>query len=133
MLYTNFLLLSFDWLVSKRKTKDKQRIDKGTGEVVHGVKMGSEKWVHLDYLDAGANICLTASYQATILGFESKGLSREEAKHLLKRSVVIAYEASEIYADKSSKSSLEFVESGQPSRRPVLIAASIWQLWSFSG
>ncbi|CAI0465849.1 unnamed protein product [Linum tenue] len=81
--------------------------------------------VHLDYLDAGANIILTASYQATIQGFESKGMSREEAEHLLKRSVEIACEAREIYADKSRKSSWEFVESGQASRRPVLIAASI--------
>ncbi|CAL1411294.1 unnamed protein product [Linum trigynum] len=74
---------------------------------------------------------MTASYQATIQGFKSKGLSREEAEHLLKRSVEIAYEAREISADKSSKSSWEFVDSGQPSRRPVLIATSFGSYGAF--
>ncbi|CAN0857066.1 Homocysteine S-methyltransferase 3 [Linum grandiflorum] len=81
--------------------------------------------VHLDYLDAGANIILTASYQATIQGFESKGLPKEEAEHLLTRSVEIACEAREIYADKASQSSWDLVANGQISRRPVLVAASI--------
>ncbi|KAM1742678.1 hypothetical protein ACFX1R_013852 [Malus domestica] len=69
--------------------------------------------VHLDYLDAGANIILTASYQATIQGFEAKGFSKEEAKDLLRKSVEIAIEAREIYYDKFQ------------SRRPVLVAASL--------
>ncbi|CAN1129109.1 Homocysteine S-methyltransferase 3 [Linum perenne] len=81
--------------------------------------------VHLDYLDAGANIILTASYQATIQGFESKGLPKEEAEHLLTRSVEIACEAREIYADKASQSSWDLVANGHVSRRPVLVAASI--------
>ncbi|KAF9586997.1 hypothetical protein IFM89_039776, partial [Coptis chinensis] len=49
--------------------------------------------VHLDYLEAGADIILTASYQATIQGFESKGLSKEDSETLLQRSVKIACEA----------------------------------------
>ncbi|KAJ4838232.1 Catalyzes methyl transfer from S-methylmethionine (SMM) to adenosyl-L-homocysteine (AdoMet) [Turnera subulata] len=81
--------------------------------------------VHLDYLDAGANIILTASYQATIQGFEAKGLSRIEAETLLRRSVEIACEAREIYFDKCTKGSWDFVEDGRSSRRPVLVAASI--------
>ncbi|KDP40214.1 hypothetical protein JCGZ_02212 [Jatropha curcas] len=81
--------------------------------------------VHLDYLDAGANIILTASYQATIQGFEAKGLSREEAELLLRRSVEIACEAREIYYDNCSKSSWDFMESGNVTRRPILVAASI--------
>ncbi|KAJ6324079.1 hypothetical protein OIU76_011392 [Salix suchowensis] len=81
--------------------------------------------VHLDYLDAGANIILTASYQATIQGFVAKGLSEEEAESLLRRSVEIACEAREIYYDKSTTGSWDYIECGNISRRPVLIAASI--------
>nr|TKR83699.1 homocysteine S-methyltransferase 3 [Populus alba] len=82
--------------------------------------------VHLDYLHAGANIIITASYQATIQGFVAKGLSEEEAELLLRRSVEIACEAREIYYDKcTTKGSLDYIESGNVSRRPVLVAASI--------
>ncbi|KAH7522278.1 hypothetical protein FEM48_Zijuj07G0121400 [Ziziphus jujuba var. spinosa] len=81
--------------------------------------------VHLDYLDAGANIIITASYQATIQGFEAKGLSREEGEVLLRRSVEIAREAREIYYDRWTKDSWDFVEAGNISRRPILIAASV--------
>ncbi|XP_044498281.1 homocysteine S-methyltransferase 3-like isoform X2 [Mangifera indica] len=69
--------------------------------------------VHLDYLDAGANIILTASYQATIQGFEAKGLSTEEAEGLIRKSVEIACEARQSYYDRCT------------SRRPVLVAASV--------
>ncbi|XP_040374956.1 homocysteine S-methyltransferase 3 [Rosa chinensis] len=81
--------------------------------------------VHLDYLDAGANIIITASYQATIQGFEAKGFSKEEAKALLRKSVEIAIEAREIYYDKCTKGSWDFVDTGKPSRHPVLVAASV--------
>lgn len=81
--------------------------------------------MHLDYLDAGANIILTASYQATIQGFEAKGLSLIEAETSLRRSVEIALEAREIYYDKCTKGSWDVAENGKSSRRPVLVAASI--------
>ncbi|KAK1592514.1 hypothetical protein Q3G72_026196 [Acer saccharum] len=81
--------------------------------------------VHLDYIDAGANIILTASYQATIQGFEAKGYSTEEAEGLLRRSVEIACEARDIYYDRCSKDSCDFIDNGSASRRPVLIAASV--------
>ncbi|KAJ7954853.1 Homocysteine S-methyltransferase [Quillaja saponaria] len=81
--------------------------------------------VHLDYLDAGANIIITASYQATIQGFEAKGLSREEGETLLRRSVEIAYEAREIYYDMCTKSSSDYIQDGKLSRRPILVAASV--------
>ncbi|XXG81505.1 hypothetical protein AAC387_Pa09g2122 [Persea americana] len=51
------------------------------------------KRVHLEYLEAGADIIVTSSYQATLPGFLSKGLSIEEGKLLLKRSVQLALEA----------------------------------------
>ncbi|KAJ9700403.1 hypothetical protein PVL29_005959 [Vitis rotundifolia] len=74
--------------------------------------------VHLDYLEAGASIIITASYQATIQGFEAKGLSREEAEALLRRSVEIACEARDIYHERCAKGTcLE--------QRPILVAASV--------
>ncbi|KAJ6725989.1 hypothetical protein OIU79_004197 [Salix purpurea] len=81
--------------------------------------------VHLDYLHAGASIIITASYQATIQGFVAKGLSEEEAELLLRRSVEIACEAREIYFEKCTEGSFDYIESGNISRRPVLVAASI--------
>lgn len=50
------------------------------------------KQVHLDYFTAGADCAITASYQATIEGFERRGLSENEALELIRRSVQIAVE-----------------------------------------
>lgn len=49
--------------------------------------------VHLDYFNAGADIAITASYQATVDGFAKRGLSREQALDLMKKSVQLAQEA----------------------------------------
>lgn len=49
--------------------------------------------VHLEYLEAGADILVSSSYQATIPGFVSRGLSIEEAVSLLEKSVKLAVEA----------------------------------------
>ncbi|KAG7992021.1 hypothetical protein I3843_02G106900 [Carya illinoinensis] len=81
--------------------------------------------VHLDYLDAGANIILTASYQATIQGFEAKGFSREAAEALLRKSVEIACEAREMYYDQCAKESWDLMENVKNSRRPILVGASV--------
>ncbi|CAL9073171.1 unnamed protein product [Musa textilis] len=51
------------------------------------------KQVHLQYLEAGADVLVTSSYQATIPGFLSKGLSIEEGEWLLQQSVKLALEA----------------------------------------
>lgn len=76
-------------------------------------------------MDAGANIILTASYQATIPGFVAKGYSTEVAESLLRRSVEIACEARNVYYDRCTKGSLDFVDNAITSTRPVLVAASI--------
>ncbi|PIA45015.1 hypothetical protein AQUCO_01700520v1 [Aquilegia coerulea] len=82
--------------------------------------------VHLDYLEAGASIIITASYQATIQGFEAKGLSRQESEALLKKSVEIALEARDIfYGSHTERSSDDFGNERTHQRRPVLVAASI--------
>ena len=36
------------------------------------------KAVHRDYFEAGADVCTSASYQATVEGFEAKGFTRSE-------------------------------------------------------
>ncbi|KAL6847083.1 hypothetical protein ACP4OV_022936 [Aristida adscensionis] len=74
--------------------------------------------VHLDYLEAGANIIASASYQATIQGFEAKGFSKEESENLLTKSVEIAREAREIFVKEHS-------DQSTPIQQPILVAASI--------
>lgn len=53
--------------------------------------------VHLDYLRAGADCIIAASYQATIEGFVSTGLTAAEASGLLTKAVELAREAREIF------------------------------------
>lgn len=89
--------------------------------------------VHLDYLEAGANVIISASYQATIQGFEAKGLSVEEAETLIKRSVEIACEAREIYLQRCAKGYWDFFDSPKIDRHPVLVAAFSRQLWCLFG
>ncbi|EOA24385.1 hypothetical protein CARUB_v10017635mg [Capsella rubella] len=61
------------------------------------------KRVHMEYLEAGADIVVTSSYQATIPGFVSRGLSVEESESLLQKSVNLAVEARDKFWDKVSK------------------------------
>ncbi len=49
--------------------------------------------VHLDYFNNGADIAITASYQATVEGFAKRGLSRQQSLDLIKKSVRLAQEA----------------------------------------
>ncbi|KAL0414498.1 UNVERIFIED_CONTAM: Homocysteine S-methyltransferase 3 [Sesamum radiatum] len=82
--------------------------------------------VHLDYLEAGANIIISASYQATVQGFEAKGFSMKEGEALLEKSVKIACEARDIYYNRATKGSWDI--SGDVLTRqqhPVLVAASV--------
>ena len=49
--------------------------------------------VHLEYLRAGADCVVSASYQATCEGFTKRGLSRSASMGLIERSVDLAKEA----------------------------------------
>ena len=49
--------------------------------------------VHLDYFNSGADIAITASYQATVEGFAKRGLNRGQALELIKKSVQLARDA----------------------------------------
>ncbi len=51
--------------------------------------------VHADYFAAGADVTISASYQASFEGFAERGLSREEAADLMRRSVELAREAAD--------------------------------------
>jgi homocysteine S-methyltransferase len=48
---------------------------------------------HLAYFEAGADVAITSSYQATFEGFAKRGISRERAAELLTTSVELAREA----------------------------------------
>ncbi|KAL9395809.1 hypothetical protein Peur_010062 [Populus x canadensis] len=82
--------------------------------------------VHLDYLEAGADIIITASYQATIQGFEAKGFSRGDSEALLRKCVVIACEARDIYYGRCREGSPDGSDDGRVLKhRPILVAASV--------
>ena len=55
--------------------------------------------VHFDYFNAGADCAITASYQATPLGFAQKGISLAESINLIKQSVTLAQQAKQQYLD----------------------------------
>ena len=71
--------------------------------------------VHFDYLDAGADCVISASYQATVDGFVRRGHSDDEAVDLLRRSVRLAAQARDAFASTAA---------GRQRLRP-LVAASI--------
>ncbi|MEU9434767.1 homocysteine S-methyltransferase [Streptomyces sp. NPDC048252] len=48
---------------------------------------------HLAYFEAGANVAITSSYQATFEGFAKRGIDHDEAARLLALSVELAQEA----------------------------------------
>lgn len=71
---------------------------------------------HLTFLRAGADCIISASYQATVTGFRSFGLSEWEAVELLRLSVTLAIEArDEFWGDPLNQSG----------RQRPLVAASI--------
>ncbi|XP_021749284.1 homocysteine S-methyltransferase 1-like [Chenopodium quinoa] len=76
------------------------------------------KRVHLEYLEAGADVLVTSSYQATIPGFLSRGLSMQEAESLLEKSVRLAIDARDEFWNAVNKKS-------ENSYNRALVAASV--------
>lgn len=72
--------------------------------------------LHEDYLSAGADCVITASYQATFAGLEARGLSRTEAAKVFQRSVALACQARDTFWTRSG---------GRDGRPRPLVAASI--------
>lgn len=73
--------------------------------------------VHVDYFNAGADIAITASYQATPLGLAARGLGEEEAVGLIGKSVVLAREARDEVLQQEQDAGRE--------RRRLLVAGSV--------
>lgn len=72
--------------------------------------------VHDDYLEAGADCLTSASYQASVSGFERRGLGRHDAVALLVRAVDLALAARDrFWADPAHR----------PGRLRPLVAASV--------
>lgn len=72
--------------------------------------------VHLDYYWAGADCSTSASYQATISGFISRGMTETEAIELLRLSVRLVREARDEFWS---------IPANRPRRLRPLVAASI--------
>ena len=51
--------------------------------------------VHEAFFEAGADVAISASYQASFSGFADRGIEAEEAASLMRRSVALAREAAE--------------------------------------
>ena len=72
--------------------------------------------VHADYLSVGADCIITASYQASILGFLQQGYSETQAIDLLHKSVELAITSRDMFWTKTQH---------PPDRLRPLVAASI--------
>ena len=77
--------------------------------------------VHLDYLRAGADCVVSASYQATFEGFASQGLVDRQTESLLRRSVSLALEARRTF----------WAENRDSARLRPLVAASVGPYGAF--
>ncbi|MER6349412.1 homocysteine S-methyltransferase [Streptomyces sp. NPDC001595] len=75
---------------------------------------------HLAYFEAGAQVAITASYQATFEGFAHRGIDRARAAELLTLSVELAREA----AREATRSAARRAPSGDIAR-PLWVAASV--------
>ena len=78
--------------------------------------------VHRSYLEAGADCIISASYQASVDGFISEGLSLKEAEFLIKKTVTIACEARNDFLN---------TNNDNKSRIKPIIAASIGPYGAF--
>jgi homocysteine S-methyltransferase len=78
--------------------------------------------VHDAYLRAGADCLVTASYQATLVGFERRGVPRDEAIGLIRRAVAIACAARDRFWA---------VEANRTDRVRPLVAASVGPYGAF--
>ena len=74
--------------------------------------------VHADYLWAGADCIITASYQATIPGFETRGLTTDQARALIDLAVELAVEERDRYWS-------QLAETERAQRLRPLVAASV--------
>jgi S-methylmethionine-dependent homocysteine/selenocysteine methylase len=80
------------------------------------------KQTHLDYYRAGANVAITASYQASIPGLvKHLSLSEDEAKEVVRKSVELAQKARDEYV----------AETNEDVRSKLFIAGSVGPYGAF--
>ncbi|QKV92094.1 homocysteine S-methyltransferase [Streptomyces sp. NA02950] len=85
---------------------------------------GQIEAAHTAYARAGAQVLITSSYQATYEGFARRGVGREEATELLRRSVRLARSAAE-EAGGGEAGGGEPGPAGAPGAGPGWVAASV--------
>jgi len=73
---------------------------------------GAIESVHLAYYAAGATVATTASYQATIPGFEAVGLDRATALGAVRRSVELARRARDRFAERTGRAEGDLLVAG---------------------
>ena len=78
------------------------------------------KAVHRDYFAAGADVSTSASYQATVEGFEAKGFTRSQSAELIRLSVRLVQDAREEFWVNWQQSGA----TGQTFMRPYPLAAA---------
>jgi homocysteine S-methyltransferase len=78
--------------------------------------------VHRDYLEAGADVIETATYQATLPGLTARGLSARDADHLLRSGVTLACRERDAFWERRAPSAR---------RARPLVAASIGSYGAF--
>lgn len=71
--------------------------------------------VHRDYLHAGADVATAASYQASLPGLRARGLSDDDARALLRRSIELGRRACDHAATVR--------DPGRPRPRPLAVAS----------
>jgi homocysteine S-methyltransferase len=77
--------------------------------------------IHRDYLESGADVVTTATYQATLTGFVARGLAAAEARRILLAAVGMAVSAREAFWSRAAS----------PGRPRPLVAASIGSYGAF--
>lgn len=111
----------------------------GTALESRGIDLSHELWsaelirhdaqtltdVHAEFIAAGARVVTTASYQATPLGFAAAGISAEEGRAIISRSVEIARSAAEAAATSSGTGPDLVAGPDLAGNGPVLVAGSI--------
>ena len=74
------------------------------------------KEIHRSYLDSGADIIITSSYQATFEGFKEMGLNHKKSIQSFKSSIRIAKESIEEYCKENNLN---------PQEKPLVAASMV--------
>ncbi|MEZ4708613.1 MAG: homocysteine S-methyltransferase [Caldilineaceae bacterium] len=77
--------------------------------------------VHDDYFAAGADVAITASYQASFEGFADRGLDSRQAAAIMRLSIQLAHDARQAF----------WAQNGDPSRGFPLVAVSVGPYGAF--